>query len=62
VTKAANRAICAAATAADDRCVDIYAPFEGAGDRNPTTLLADDGDHPNAAGHRLIAQTLLAAP
>lgn len=62
VTKAANRAICAAATSADDRCVDIYAPFEGVGDRNPTALLADDGDHPNAAGHRLIAQTLLAAP
>jgi lysophospholipase L1-like esterase len=41
--------------------VDIYAPFEGAGDRNPTALLADDGDHPNAAGHRLIAKALLDA-
>ena len=61
VTRAANSAICAAAAASHDRCVDLYAPFEGAGDRNPTALLADDGDHPNAAGHRLIARTLLAA-
>lgn len=61
VTRSANAAICAAAAGADDRCVDLYDPFEGAGDRNPTALLADDGDHPNAAGHRLIAATLLAA-
>jgi lysophospholipase L1-like esterase len=61
VTKAANSVICTAATAAGDECVDIYAPFEGAGDRNPTALLADDGDHPNAAGHRLIAKALLDA-
>lgn len=61
VTKRANAAICAAATAADDHCVDLYEPFEGAGDRDPTALLAGDGDHPNGAGHRLIAQVLLDA-
>ena len=61
VTRSANAAIRAAAAADGDQVVDLYAPFEGQGDRNPTALLADDGDHPNAAGHRLIARTLLAA-
>lgn len=41
--------------------VDIYTPFKGAGDRDDTKLLASDGDHPNAAGHALIAQALLQA-
>ena len=42
--------------------VDLYTPFKGAdGGDDPTQLLADDGDHPNAAGHKLIAQTLLDA-
>jgi lysophospholipase L1-like esterase len=61
VTRAADTAIREATAAAQDRSVDLYTPFEGTGDRNPTTLLADDGDHPNAAGHRLIAHALLAA-
>jgi lysophospholipase L1-like esterase len=61
VTRSANTAIRAAAEADGDQVVDLYAPFEGHGERNPTPLLADDGDHPNAAGHHLIAQTLLAA-
>lgn len=61
VTRSANTAICTAAADADDRCVDLYEPFDGAGDRNPTALLADDGDHPNALGHRVIAQALLDA-
>ena len=30
------------------------------GHRDPTGLLADDGDHPNAAGHALIARLVLA--
>jgi lysophospholipase L1-like esterase len=61
VTRSANDHICAAAAAAGDTCVDIYEPFEGAGDRNPTALLAGDGDHPNAAGHQLIAEALIQA-
>ncbi len=61
VTRSANAAIRTATAANDDELVDLYEPFEGHGERNPTALLADDGDHPNAAGHRLIAQTLLAA-
>jgi lysophospholipase L1-like esterase len=62
VTKLANTAICRAAVAASDTCVDLYEPFEGSdGTQNPTNLLAADGDHPNAAGHDLIARALLAA-
>ena len=62
VTVAANRAICATTRTFGDTCVDLYAPFLSAdGTRNPTPLLSSDGDHPNAAGHDLIARTLLAA-
>lgn len=41
--------------------VDLYGPFKATGQRDPTPLLAGDGDHPNAAGHRVIASALLAA-
>jgi lysophospholipase L1-like esterase len=41
--------------------VDIYRPFKGDGSVDDTDLLAADGDHPNASGHRLIAQTLVSA-
>nr|WP_238338150.1 SGNH/GDSL hydrolase family protein [Pedococcus badiiscoriae] len=62
VTMAANQAICAAAQSFGDICVDLYVPFLSAdGTRNPTPLLADDGDHPNAAGHDVIARALLDA-
>ena len=62
VTVAANRAICATARTFGDTCVDLYAPFLSAdGNRNPTPLLSSDGDHPNAAGHDVIARALLAA-
>jgi lysophospholipase L1-like esterase len=61
LTRAVNGAICSGARAAGARCVDLYAPFKGNGSKDPTHLLAADGDHPNAAGHRLIARVLLAA-
>jgi lysophospholipase L1-like esterase len=62
VTGSANVTICAKAAAVGATCVDLYEPFEGEdGTRNPSALLADDGDHPNAAGHALIAATLLHA-
>lgn len=62
VTGSANMTICAQAAAVGASCVDLYEPFEGEdGTRNPSALLADDGDHPNAAGHALIAATLLHA-
>jgi lysophospholipase L1-like esterase len=40
----------------------VYAAFhEAAVDGDLTTLLAPDGDHPNQAGHDLIATTIAAA-
>jgi lysophospholipase L1-like esterase len=56
-----DTALCSAAEGAGATCVDLYAPFKGDGGHNPTALLADDGDHPNAAGHDLIAAALLRA-
>lgn len=39
--------------------VDLYGPFKGLDtDGEDTDLLADDGDHPDARGHLLIAETL----
>lgn len=55
VTRAADDAICAAADRSAATCIDLYRPFKGDGDRDPTGLLADDGDHPNARGTQLIA-------
>ncbi|WP_165956669.1 SGNH/GDSL hydrolase family protein [Kribbella antibiotica] len=59
LTKAANEVIANVAQAAHATYVDLYAPFEAAPD--VTKLLAADGDHPNAAGHALIADLLLKA-
>ncbi len=62
VTRDANATICEAAQLADATCVDLYKPFKGTdGTRDPTPLLADDGDHPNAAGTALIAAEVVAA-
>lgn len=61
IPRSADRAICAAADRAAATCVDLYRPFKGVGDRDPTGLLADDGDHPNARGTRLIAATVVGA-
>jgi lysophospholipase L1-like esterase len=62
VTRDANAVICQAADLAAASCVDLYQPFKGAdGRKNPTPLLADDGDHPNQAGTRLVATVLAAA-
>ncbi|MDQ6641343.1 MAG: SGNH/GDSL hydrolase family protein, partial [Actinomycetota bacterium] len=42
--------------------VDLYDVFDGPdAPGDVTTLLADDGDHPNAEGHGLIARRLMAA-
>ncbi len=61
VTRALNTRICAAAQDAGAVCVDLYAPFKGYGNLNPTDLLAADGDHPNTAGNQMISSALLAA-
>ena len=60
LTRAESAAVCGAARQAGAICVSLYEPFKGDGSRNPTGLLAPDGDHPNSAGHHLIAATLLA--
>lgn len=59
-TSRANYAICAAAAQDNAACVDLYRPFKGDGSADATSLLADDGDHPDAAGHQLIASSLAA--
>ncbi|MBM7519490.1 SGNH/GDSL hydrolase family protein [Nocardioides nitrophenolicus] len=60
LTRRANAVIHTVSDAAGARYVDLAAAFRDAGS-DPTELLADDGDHPNAAGHDLIARALLAA-
>lgn len=57
VTAAANPAICRAALAAAATCVDLSSPLLADGD--PTDLLADDGDHPNAVGVDTIVTQFL---
>jgi lysophospholipase L1-like esterase len=62
VTKAVNQRIAAAAAARGAGFVDLFAPFRGSdGSRDATPLLADDGDHPNAGGHRAIEKALVSA-
>src|ERR1035437_10333632 len=61
LTRALNSRICSAARGASAICVDLYAPFKGNGSQNPTEFLAGDGDHPNAAGYKLITSALLEA-
>lgn len=57
----ANGALKAAARSGHAVYVPTYKAFKGAhGRKDPTRLLAADGDHPNAAGHRLLAQTVFA--
>ncbi|GAA1395513.1 SGNH/GDSL hydrolase family protein [Luteococcus peritonei] len=62
VTDAVNRAM---ATVVDRRgmvLVDLLTPFRGGdGSKDPSGLLADDGDHPNAEGVKLLVTTFLAA-
>jgi lysophospholipase L1-like esterase len=62
LTAAVNALVAAACSAGSTTYVDLSTPFRGSqGERNPTGLLADDGDHPNAQGHQLIADALLRA-
>lgn len=62
LTRAVNDVIDTAVRRSGGRYVDLLTPFRGSsGDHDATPLLADDGDHPNAAGHRVIADALLSA-
>jgi lysophospholipase L1-like esterase len=56
-TRRTNDAVCDAARDNGAECVDLYAPFKGNG-ADPLPLLAADRDHPNSAGHAVIAATL----
>ncbi|HKN40446.1 MAG TPA: SGNH/GDSL hydrolase family protein [Acidimicrobiia bacterium] len=57
-----NEALTVAAKATGAMYVSTYTAFKGpAGANDPTALLAADGDHPDAAGHQLIAKTIYAA-
>jgi acyl-CoA thioesterase-1 len=56
-TRYCDDALRRAATATGATYVDTTRVFKGdSGERDPTGLLTADGDHPNAAGHRAIAQ------
>lgn len=60
LTRRANAVIASVSRSAGARYVDLFRPFE-LGGRDVTALMAADGDHPSAAGHALIARTLLDA-
>lgn len=62
LTARANQGIKQATEQARATYVDLYRPFNGpAAQGDITSLLAGDGDHPNARGQQLIADALLAA-
>ena len=62
ITREANSVICDVARHAGDVCIDVYTAYrEASPTGEPTALLAPDGDHPNQAGHDLIARTIAAA-
>ncbi len=58
LTRRTNEAVERAARDEQATYVDLAGPFHRRG-TDVTDLLAADGDHPNAAGHRLIAQLLV---
>lgn len=60
-TAAANRIIEVTAVDHDMTYVDLASAFASVTGSKPITLLADDGEHPNAKGVALIAATLAAA-
>ncbi len=61
LTRRANAAIAAQATASGATYVDVYTPFKGTGSDDPTGALSTDGDHPNSTGHQLLADAVMAA-
>jgi lysophospholipase L1-like esterase len=63
VTQLANAAIKDVAQTEQACYVDLFAPFKGPdGGLDDTSLLIDDGEHPNQAGHQKIADALAATP
>ncbi len=60
LTQAVDASIAGVAAARGGRYVDVYTSFKARGS-GIARLLSGDGDHPSAAGHRLIAALILAA-
>jgi lysophospholipase L1-like esterase len=61
-TRYVNQALRAAADDSGARYLPTTPALKGdERDQDPTALLAPDGDHPNAEGHRAIAAALFAA-
>lgn len=62
LTGGVNRQIQQAAARDHATYVDLVTPFRGTtSTEDDSGLLADDGDHPNASGHQVIADALIAA-
>ncbi|SNY61033.1 SGNH/GDSL hydrolase family protein [Paractinoplanes atraurantiacus] len=62
-TAVVNKALQTAATQTGSTYIPTDAAFHGPdGSNDPTTLLAPDGDHPNAAGQRAIAALIPPLP
>jgi lysophospholipase L1-like esterase len=62
LTRAVNGVVESVASGTGATYVDAYTPLKGtAGTRDPTEDLLDDGDHPNATGHRRLADAVLDA-
>jgi lysophospholipase L1-like esterase len=61
LTRRVNKVVAAVSASHGAAYVDLFGPFENRGRVGVTRLLAADGDHPDAAGHLLIAQVLAQA-
>lgn len=61
LTDAVNAAILDVARQNGELYADALAPFKGNGSLDATFALSPDGNHPNARGHRLLADAVVAA-
>lgn len=61
VTRAFNAELDRVAATGSVQVVDLYDPFKAGGRVDTAPLLLDDGDHPNARGHQVIADAILRA-
>lgn len=60
LTRLVNGSVAAVASSTGALYVDAYTPLKGVdGTRDPTGDLLDDGDHPNAKGHRLLTTAVV---
>jgi lysophospholipase L1-like esterase len=59
LTRQVNAVVAGVAAKTDALYIDVYGPFAAIND--PTDHLAPDGDHPNAAGHELLAKAVVSS-